>query len=272
MTAETKKVEALLRLGRTDDAVRMAAELPSRHHPSPEFHRLRGRTLRSAGRHFDAEQAFREALSLAPDDAGALADVATSLVGQKRHREALSFARDAVAARPDRAAYHALLGIIAEALHLDEEAERELGVARTLSPDDAEPHVTYGFTALRIGKLADADAAFRHALAVDPQRAEAHRGLARVLAESGKLPQARLSWAEAQSLDPELADAELQLLLSPPRDATRLVRAILATPAWVGLLLAGGGFVVALQSPWAGVPLFVMAALGPVIRIGMEEE
>ncbi|MBM4390483.1 MAG: hypothetical protein FJ090_05135 [Deltaproteobacteria bacterium] len=50
--------------------------------------------------------------------------MATTLVGQKRHREALSFARDAVSAAPGVAAYHALLGITAEALLLDEEAER----------------------------------------------------------------------------------------------------------------------------------------------------
>ena len=272
MTAEARKVEALLRLGRTDDAVQMAAELPSRDHPSPEFHRLRGRTLRAAGRHFDAEHAFRESLALSPGDAGALADLATSLVGQKRHREALTFARDAVSARPDRAAYHALLGIIAEALQLDAEAERELAAARTLSPTDAEPHVTYGFTALRLGKQPEAEAAFRDALAIDPQRAEAHRGLARALAERGNLPGARLAWADALAIDPKLADTRIQLLLSPPSRGPAWARAVLATPTWVGILLAAGGFVVALDSPWAGVPLFVMAALGPVIRIGMEEE
>lgn len=272
MTAEARKVEVLLRLGRTDDALRVAAELPCRDHPSPEFYRLHGRTLRAAGRHFDAEQAFREALSLSPGDAGALADVATSLVGQKRHREALSFARDAVSARPDRAAYHALLGIIAEALHLDTEAERELGAARTLSPDDAEPHVTYGFTALRLGKFPEAQSAFRDALAIDPQRAEAHRGLARALGESGRIAEGRLAWAEALALDPDIADAKMQTLLWPKREGPRWIRAILATPAWVGFVLAAGGFIVALESPWAGVPLFVVAALGPVVRIGMEEE
>lgn len=272
MTAESRKVEALLRLGRSDEALALAGQLPSRDHPSPEFHRLRGRALRAAGRNFDAELAFREALSYAPGDAGLLADVATSLVGQKRHREALSLARDAVAARPDRAAYHALLGIIAEALQLDEEAERELGAARSLSPGDADAHVTYGFTAIRLGKSAEAEAAFRDALAIDPQRAEAYRGLARTLAERGRLAEAKLAWADALALDPNLSDARIHRLLCPPREVPRLVRAVLSTPVWVGVLIAVVGILVALKSPLAGAPLFVMAALGPVIRIGMEEE
>ncbi len=268
---EARKVEVLLRMGRAEEAARLAEQLPARDHAGPGFLRLRGRAQRAVGRHFDAEQSFREALSLAPGDGGLLADVATTLVGQKRHREALSFARDAVAASPSVAAYHALLGITAEALLLDEEAERALGTARALSPGDPEAHVVYGFAALRLGKIDAALASFRDALRVDPTRAQAHRGLARTLAEAGDLAAARASWAEALALDPDLDDPAIHRKLNPPRQPPRWIAAILAIPPWAGMLIAALGFGVALSDPWAGVPLFVMAALGPVIRIGWED-
>jgi Flp pilus assembly protein TadD len=271
VTAETRKVEALLRLGRPEEAVALADRLPEREALSPAFLRLRGRALRAAGRHFDAEQAFREALEHTPGDAGLLADVATVLLGQGRHREALTFAREAASARPELAAYHALVGVLAEQLHLDGEAERELDAARSLAPRDVEAHVAYGFCALRRGHGSAAEAAFREALALDPRRAEARRGLARCHAETGRLEPARALWREALSLDPAQSDPVLGRLLAPPDRVPRWVRRIHAMPAWVGVLLAAGGGVVALQSPWAGVPLFVMAALGPVVRIGMEE-
>jgi tetratricopeptide (TPR) repeat protein len=272
VTAESRKVEVLLRLGRAQEAAEIAAHVPEREALSPEFLRLRGRTLRAAGRHFDAEASFREALALTPQDAGLLADLATVLLGQRRHREALSFAREAVSARPEVAAYHALVGVIAENLQLDGEAERELQAARTLAPGDVEAQLTYGFFTLRLGKRVEAESAFRDALALDPRRAEAHRGLARAHGESGRLAEAKAAWAEALAIDPEQADPQLARLFAPPSRVPRWVRALHETPAWVGVILAAAGFAVALASPWAGVPLFVMAALGPVIRIGMEEE
>ena len=258
-------------MGRAEEAAALAEQLPARDALDPAFLRLRGRAQRSAGRHFDAEGSFREALSFSPGDGGLLADLGTALVGQRRFREALHFAREAVAASPGVAAYHALLGITAEALLLDEEAERALAAARALSPGDPGAHVVYGYSAVRLGKFSEATAAFLDALRLDPSRAEAHRGLARCLAETGALPAARAAWRAALALDPAIDDPRLLRLLDPPRELPRVVAMVMAIPPWMGMVLVGLGFVLALTDPWAGVPLFVMAALGPVIRIGWEE-
>ncbi len=271
MTPEARKVEALLALGRADEAASLAESLPEREVPTPEFLRLRGRALRAAGRLFDAEGSFREALALAPGEAGLLADLATTLLGQKRHREALAFAREAMAVRPDVAAFHALVGVLAEALGLDEEAERELGAARALSPRDAESHVVYGFHVLRQGRAAEAEAAFRDALRADPQRSEAHHGLARSLADAGRRDEAKVAWADALALDPNLVDLRLSQKLSP-LPAADWRHAIADMPHWLSYGFAVGGMMSALLFPWLALPAFAAALVGPVMRFWLQKQ
>lgn len=271
MTPEARKVEALLAMGRADEAASLAESLPEREVPTPEFLRLRGRALRAAGRLFDAEGSFREALALTPGDAGLLADLATTLLGQKRHREALAFAREAMSVRPEVAAFHALVGVLAEALGLDEEAGRELGAARALSPGDAESHVVYGFHVLRQGRAPEAESAFRDALRVDPQRSEAHHGLARALAEQGRKEEGRLAWADALSLDPNLVDLRLQRALdpAPPGDWRH---ALAGMPHWLSYGLAVAGMAGALLFPWLALPAFGLALVGPVTRFLLQRQ
>jgi tetratricopeptide (TPR) repeat protein len=271
MTPETRKIEALLQLGRADDAVRMAESLPEREVPTPEFLRLRGRALRAAGRMFDAETSFREALSLTPGDAGLLADLATTLLGQKRHREALAFAREATSVRPEVSAYHALAGFLAESLGFDEEAERELAAARGLAPDDANSHVVYGFLVLRQGLAAQAEAAFRDALRADPQASEAHRGLARALAEQGERAAGQAAWNDARAIDPTLHDLRLERQLAPPAPPGWRAR-LAETPHWLSLGLAGCGMSVSLLFPLLALPLFALALLGPAMRFWIDRE
>ena len=267
MTSEAKRVEALLSLGRAEEAASLADSLPEREAPTPEFLRLRGRALRAAGRLFDAEGNFREALAMSPGDAGLLADLATTLLGQKRHREALAFAREAVSVRPDLAAYHALVGVLADAMGLEEEAESELGAARALSPGDAESHVVYGFHVLRQGRTEVAESAFRDALRVDPQRPEAHHGLARALAERGMLAEARTAWADALSLDPSMGDLRLQRSLDRDVDWRH---SLAAMPAWLSAGLAVGGMVGSLAWPWVAIPFFLGALSGPGMRFWID--
>lgn len=271
MTPEARKIEALLHLGRADDAVTLADSLPEREEPTPEFLRLRGRALRAAGRMFDAESSFREALSLTPGDAGLLADLATTLMGQKRHREALAFAREATSARPEISAYHALAGFLAESLGFDEEAERELAAARGLAPNDADSHVVYGFLLLRQGRADQAETAFRDALRADPQASEAHHGLARALAERGDRIGGLSSWNDARAIDPTLHDLKLDRQLEPPPPPNWRLR-LADMPSWLSLGLAGCGMSVSLLFPWLAIPLFALALVGPGLRLWIDRE
>lgn len=275
MSPEHRKVEALLALGRNEEAAALADKLPGQDTPSVEFLRVRGRALRAAGRVFDAEASFREALALQPGDPRLLADLATTLLGQKRLKEALPFAREAVALRPDVAAYHCLRGVVAEAIGFEDEAEEAMMAARQLSPQDAEAHTVYGYHALRRGRIDAAEAAFRDALGIHPDRAEALRGFARCAAARGDWAAARARWLDTLSADPMQRDRELAPALVLGHPALGPVRAAARVPILVSVALAAAGAgLFALFSGNRGavamtVMFFAAAAIGPLARAAL---
>lgn len=275
MSPEQKKVEALLALGRNEEAAALADRLPSQDTPSVEFLRVRGRALRAAGRVFDAEVSFREALALQPGDPRLLADLATTLLGQGRVKEALPYAREAVALRPDMAAYHCLRGVVAEALGYEDEAEEAMMAARELAPQDAEAHTVYGYHTLRLGRIDAAEGAFKDALALHPDRAEALRGLARCAVARGDWPSARACWLDALSADPRQRDRVLAPALVLGHPALSPVRAAARVPMIVSVALAVAGaslfyfFPRAPGSMAMTVMFFAAAAVGPLARAAL---
>lgn len=272
MIPEFRKVEALLALGRNDEAAALVGSLPAREQPSVEYLRLRGRALRAAGRVFDAEVSFREAIALQPNDPALLADLATTLVGQKRLKEALVYAREVVSIRPDVAAFQALLGFVADALDLADEAGRALRMARELAPADPEAQTVYGYHALRNGDLASAEVAFRDALSADPRRTEALRGLARVALARGDVSGARARWLEALSADPRITDRRLDRVIWIGHPALRPARTLMRVPMGVsvGLFVCGVALLIAKHGETGAqvgaLALFALAAVGPLSR------
>lgn len=264
---EYRKAEALLSMGRPQDAAALIDRIPARESPGPEFYRLRGRVLRAASRLYDAEAAFREALALSPDDPALLADLATVLLGQRRLREALAYAREAVALRPDCAAWHCLIAVIAEGLDLEEEALRALESAQSLSPADPEPPALRGFLLLRLGRPRAAEPAFRDALARDPRRADPLLGLARCAAAAEDWPAARRLWRDALALDPTLRDRALEQnsWLGEPWMRPVLLAARAPISLSAGMLGAGMLILALLRHP-AALALPALAALPPLLR------
>lgn len=269
MSPEFRKVEALLALGRAEEAVALLEGLPARANPSPTYYRLRGRTLRASGRLFDAEAAFREGLALAPQEPSLLAELATTLYGQRRMKDALPYAREAVTLRPDVAAWHCLVGVIAESLEQDAEAERAFGLARVLAPTDAGTHTTHGWLLLRQDRVDAAEEAFRQALANDPGRPEALRGLARCALRRGDWSVARARWLETLSADPLQKDAQLQRALVLGHPAMGWLRLCVRQPILLSvlfLLLAGLAWWWDLHGAISG-GLLLLAISGPASRV-----
>lgn len=269
MNPEYRKAEALIAIGKPEQAAELLDQLPSRENPGPDFYRLRGRALRNAGRHFDAEVAFRDALAQNPQDAGLLADLATTLLGQRRLKEALPYAREAVTLRPDQAAFYCLVGVIAEALELDEEATAALEVARRLLPTDPEPHCLYGFLVLRNGKVEVAEVAFRQALALDPSRGEAMRGLARCVATRGAVGEARRLWLDALAISPTMRDPQLDPLLWLGHPLLAPLRGLAGLPPWLSLCTMAASGAVFWWAPGTMLaPLLLLSsAVPPMARM-----
>ncbi len=238
MSPELRRVEALLAMGKAGEAALLAERLPERESPSPEFLRVRGRAFRAAGRVVDAEASFREAMSLSPGDAGLAADLATTLAGQHRFRDALPFAREAVQLRPEAAAYHALLGFIADRLEYAGEARRALETARELAPADAETHTVLGFHLLREGHHSPAIEAFEAAVSADPRRAEAFHGLARARLAAGDWETATSAWGEALGIEPTRRDRQLDRDLRLKRPGMKPIVRVSEVPAELSLAVA----------------------------------
>lgn len=273
MMIEFRKAEALLAMGRPQDAASLLDQLPARETPTPEFYRLRGRTFRAANRLYDAEAAFRDALALTPDDPHLLADLATVLLGQRRLKDAMPYAREAVSLRPDVTAWHCLIAVIAEGLERDTEAREALELAHRLSPADPEPPALLGFLLLRINQPAEAAGAFRAALAIDPGRAEALRGLARCHAAREEWAAARRLWLEALGINPLLRDRvlEQQLWLGQPLLAP--VRLLVRVPigASAALFVTGCLLIATLREP-AALLLLLLSALPSLTRSWIRNE
>lgn len=130
-----------------------------------------------AGRLPTAEQGYRRALGLDPDNPDALHLLGLAAHQAGRHREAIGLIAQALQQRPDEAAYFCNLG----------EAHRALG------------------------ELAQALACQRQALVLDPGLAEAHNNLGLVLQAQGQHGEANASYRQALALKPGLADAEINL-------------------------------------------------------------
>lgn len=268
MSPEFRKAEALLAMGRAEEAAAMMDGLPARETPDADFHRLRGRALRAAGRVFDAEAAFRDALSLSPNDPKLLADLATTLLGQRRLKEAIPYAREAVSLRPETPAFYCLVAVIAEGLNLDKEAKDSLQLARQLAPTDPEPHTLSGFLLLRCGELAEAQTAFEQALAADPSRAEALKGLARCCMARKDWAGARKHWLDALSIDPTQRDTPLDqgLWLGHPLAwPLRLLLRVTVTASLGAAALALLSY--NLHYPMVAVVILILAALPSLTRL-----
>lgn len=84
-----------------------------------------------------AEEVIREILAETPDDAEARADLASSLLAQKRMDEALEEARKAVELDPARSASRAVLALALSRAGQGDEAERVIDDGLAADPDDA---------------------------------------------------------------------------------------------------------------------------------------
>jgi len=261
MSPELRKVEALLAMGKPGEAALLAERLPERDAPSVDFLRVRGRAFRAAGRVVDAEASFREAIALSPGDPGLAADLATTLVAQHRFKDALPFGREAVTLRPQVAAYHALVGFIADRLDYTTEARRALEMARQLAPADAETHTVLGFHLLRVGENAPAAEAFTAAITADPRRSEAFRGLAKAELAAGRWQAAKAAWTESLGIDPAQRDRLLDRDLRLQHPALGPVHRLAALPPAVSLVGACIGAGLCLYGRDTGSTGLVLAAV-----------
>ncbi len=159
------------------------AEVSAGREPADELVR-RGDELQNAGKRGEAEECYRQALSLQPENAEA------------RHRLARMLA-SAGSARQERGEIEAAIADYEESLALEQ------GQAQVLN--------NLGNLYKNSGRLEDAIAAYRSAVDADGALAEAHFNLGTALFESGEHAQAIAHCRTALALRPSFAEASVSL-------------------------------------------------------------
>jgi tetratricopeptide (TPR) repeat protein len=164
-----------------------------------------------AGRQQDAEQAYRQILSVDPNNSDAihLLGVIASQAGN--HTLAFDYVRRAIALNDRVASYHNNLGVVCKELNMLDEAAACHCRAIALAPNSAEFQSNLGVVYKLQGKLDEAAACYRRAIALSPDNADFHSNLGVVHKVQGKLDEAVACYRRAIELKPSFADAHSNL-------------------------------------------------------------
>ena len=140
------------------------------------------------GRTHDVENAIlacRKAVSLQPDNAGALHNYGMALVKAGRTREAVEVYRKSLASNPDSAATHHMLGNALKHLAEYDEAIRHLEQALRLEPARADAWFSLGSIHIELGSQAEAFRCMEKCVALDPNTKAAVEYFLSPLSEGG---------------------------------------------------------------------------------------
>jgi Flp pilus assembly protein TadD len=120
-----------------------------------------------------AEQEWREALRLAPNDSSILNNLGLVCTNQGRYAEAVSFFHKAIELKPNDPSPHLNLGIAYGATGQNASAEIEFRTALSLSPDNSQAHFKLGALYLSQGRRAEALREYQAGLKSDPENRDA---------------------------------------------------------------------------------------------------
>jgi tetratricopeptide (TPR) repeat protein len=155
-----------------------------------------------AGRLDLAEAAYRQVLTLAPQEPEALHLLGLVALQTGRPEPAAGLIGAAIRLEGGRAAYHSNLALALRALGRLDEAEASCRRALTLDPDSVATLSTLGGILRAAGRLAEAEDCYRNAVRLKPAFAEGHNNLGNVLRALGRPAEAAASLRAALDLAP----------------------------------------------------------------------
>jgi tetratricopeptide (TPR) repeat protein len=215
-------------MGRSDDAIRVFADLASRRPDDGRNLACYARCLQQRGRPEAAavtEQAIRacnETIRLKPNDAWAYNNRGIILCDvKKEYAEAKKMFCEAIRLKPDYAGAYISLGHtlysqgevarVQVARVWFGEAEAAYRKAIALNSGYAEAHYNLGNALYKQRRLGEAEAAYREVVALKPDHAMAQYCLGNTLIEQGRRGEAEIACREAVALKPDHAEAHNNL-------------------------------------------------------------
>ncbi len=197
--------------GRHEEAVAHIERALAIGGPNALFLNHLGAAYAGLGRQDDAENAFRQATQINPNDPQAHYNLAALLNLRERKSEAIESYRRAIALAPKFAEAQFNLGNLLR--DTNELAEAETCYAAALA---ARPTYVKGALALagiqqRLGKPTAAESTYRIATQVDPNNVEAHYWLGSLLQSQARLDEAAVELQRAVLLNPRHVEAQNNL-------------------------------------------------------------
>jgi predicted O-linked N-acetylglucosamine transferase (SPINDLY family) len=175
-----------------------------------------GNTLLYQGQLPEAEDNFRAAVSLKPDDAAVHYNLGLVLWRQGRLEESAASYRQALRIKPDHIDAHHNLGVALRQMGELADAEASLQETLRLDPNHADAHLNLGNVFRAQGRLDDAVAAYHAALKLRPNFAEAQSNLGNALKDQGMLDDAIDAYRTCVRLKPDAADMHSNLVFVLP--------------------------------------------------------
>jgi len=269
-----QRAEALLELGRHNDALGIATTLVASRPQDPRAWTLLGRCQRAAGDLSGALVAMRQALALAPDHPRVHVWASGVLRAAGEKQLGLDMAEEAVRLDPNLVAAHAAVALRAADLApreaawssdnlLWEQARWHAQMALRLGPADTEALFAAAYVDLRSGRHVRASRGFRAVLAADPTDQAAHHNLAIAEMKRMRLTRAGKAFAGLAAANP----GDRRVLLDVRRVATRQIAAahglfwLLYVCSIAAAAIAPAG---PLQWQWTWRGLVVVSALSAV--------
>ena len=170
-----------------------------------------GKRAHQAGRLQEAEQAYRDALTLAPEHSETLHYLGLLLYRLGRLDEAVDLVSRACTHEPGQALYWFNFGVVAQRAGRLEEAIRAYRQAVSLNPRYADAYTNLGHTYKDLGSMEPAEEAYRRVLQIHPDHVDTYNHLGVILKERGLFEPASDSYRHAISLKPDHAEAHNNL-------------------------------------------------------------
>jgi tetratricopeptide (TPR) repeat protein len=175
------------------------------HHRSVEDSLTAGDLAMQANKLGDAETAYQDAASSAPNDPRPLVALGNLYAFEQKPAQAQTELLKAIALDKDNASAHAALGGVFESQAQGSSAEEQYRAAVALASGNAAYRISLGNLLQRHGRIGDAEAQLRTAVGLDPRNARAHLALAKLLSEEpDRGAEAQSEFAQVQALDPSL--------------------------------------------------------------------
>lgn len=207
----TNHGQALLEMGRVDEAAQVLNRAVAANPGLPEPHDLLGLVWLRRGGEKQAENKFGDALAVQPDLATAHANLASLLAGRKDLAGSQSHFLKALAFDPGAAETHRNYAFLLILMRNYGGARSEFEAAARLSPSRSQARLDLAELEQAGGRPDAAAAQYRLALKQSPDFAEAHYGLGKLLVAQGKTGDGVAALREAVRTNPQYYEAHLAL-------------------------------------------------------------